>query len=140
MTDLLPPPPVRRRRTGQVVTLAMAFVWSVGLLVAAVTLPAYQGTTVSSTGESHSTTSTLVGENGAGVLLVVAIPLAAVLVVSTLQWWRRHRGRPGAGPLAWTVVGVLGAFTFLAMMTIGIFIVPVVVLLVVACAAASASR
>jgi LPXTG-motif cell wall-anchored protein len=106
-------------------------------------LPAYQGSTdyavtvgSTSTTSTSTHTATLVGENGSGVLFVVGIPLAVVVLVGAMLMLRRRRRRHGAGPLAWTVVGLLGGFTFLAMLTIGIFIIPVVVMLAIACATA----
>jgi len=130
----------RNARTWQLATLSVALVWSIGLLVAAVTLPAYQGVTVSATGASSTSTATLVEVNGRGVLALVAIPLAAVVLVAGSSAFRGWRRRDGAGPFAWTVVGLLGAFAFLAMMTIGIFILPVVALLAIACATAPRDR
>lgn len=140
MTNPQPYSRWRSRRTWQSLLLAMAALWSIGLLVGAVTLPSYHSATISAEGHLVNGTKTLVDVNGASVLYLVAIPLAAVVVVGLLLMLRRRLRRYGAGALAWSVVGVLGAFTFLAMMTIGIFIVPVVVLLVLACAAAPLDR
>jgi hypothetical protein len=38
-------------------------------------------------------------------------------------------------PIAWTLTGILAGFTLLAMMSIGVLVLPVTVALVVACAA-----
>jgi hypothetical protein len=46
--------------------------------------------------------------------------------------WRR-RGRQGAGFLAWVVAALLIGFNVLAMLSIGVFLIPVTVALVVAC-------
>jgi len=126
--------------------LAVAALWCVGLLVAAVTLPAYRSTTAtvlgtadSSTAAETTTTRTLLDVNGPGVLVVVAIPLAAVGLVSGALWLRRRRHRDGAGPLAWTIVGLVGLFALLGMLSIGIFVVPAVALLAIACATAPQS-
>ena len=123
--------------------LFVAALWCVGLIVGAATLPAYQSTSASVTGTSGSpavtestSTATLIEVNGTGVLVVVGLPLAAVALVSSALLWRRRRRRSGAGPLAWTVVGLLGALAFVGMLSIGIFIVPAVVLLALACATA----
>jgi hypothetical protein len=106
----------------QRIALVSALVWAVGLIIAAVLLPAYQ----SSTGSA-----TLVAVNGWGVLLAAGAPLIAALVISSLLW--RRRGRPGAGAITWVVVALLGCFNLLAMLTIGVFVLPVTLALVVAC-------
>jgi hypothetical protein len=110
----------------------------VALLVSSLTLPAYSGEYVSSTG-SWSTTATLVEENGAWVLAVVALPLIPVAAVAVSMWRRRQRVRPGAGPLAWSAVGVLAAFAFVTGFSIGLYVFPVVGLLAIACATFQAS-
>ncbi len=122
--------------------LAVAALWSIALLVGAATLPAYRSTTVSGTGmpggavRESTSTATLIEVNGSSVLLVVGIPLAAVTVVSVLLLWRRRHRKSGAGALAWVVVGLLGGVAFLGMLTIGIFLMPAVGLLGLACATA----
>ncbi len=72
--------------------------------------------------------------NGPNVLVVVSIPLAFVAADSLLLWRRRARSKRGAGPAAWMVIALLAAFTLVAMLSIGIFILPVTILLAVACA------
>lgn len=137
------------------VALVLAAIWSVGLIVAAVVVPVYQSTSVSSSVSSSTTggtalehpqlehqvvtesSATLVQENGLRVLALVGIPLLAVAVVSRSLWRRRVNARRGAGPVAWTVVGLLGAFTLVSMLSIGIFVLPVTGSLVFACAMAS---
>ena len=112
------------------VALAVALVWSAGLLVGAAVAPVYETST--STGSVAQGSATLVEANGPGVLLAVAIPLVAAAIVS-LALWRRRADR-GAGPVAWTCAVVLAGFTLLAMLTIGIFILPVTLILLVVCA------
>jgi len=76
--------------------------------------------------EVVSTTS-LVTDNGVWVLAVLAIPLVVSLLVGlavTRGWW-------WAG---WGLTGLFVAFTFLGMLTIGVFLLPVTIGLVVACA------
>lgn len=51
----------------------------------------------------------------------------------SLKWRRRH-GHLDAGALAWIVVVLLGVMSVLALLSVGIFIVPLVVLLAAACA------
>lgn len=134
------------------IALMLAALWSAGLIVAAAVAPAYESTsasssvsvsgsgspvTVTSPPQTH-TTSTLLAENGPSVLILIAIPLFAVGAVAAALRRRHRHERSGAGPFAWTVVGLLGAFAFVGMMTIGLFILPVVGLLCFACGSASA--
>ena len=94
----------------------IAFLWSIGLLVAALVAPVYGS-------------ATLVDDTGARVLLVVAVPA----VISATAWvalWRKcARDNRVSGYVAWTCVWVLAAFCVLAILSIGIFVAPAVVLL-----------
>ena len=73
------------------------------------------------------------------MLVPVGLPVVAVAAVGLVLRRRRRRSRPGAGPLAWALTAVVGAVSVLGVLTIGIFILPVVVLLAVSCALASAA-
>lgn len=115
----------------QRISLTCAFVWAAGLIMAAVLVPVYQSSNVSSSGSGTSTSATLVAVNGWGVLLVAGAPLAATLVTWYALRWRR--GRQGAGLLAWVVIGLLVGFNVLAMLSIGVFLIPVTLALVIAC-------
>jgi hypothetical protein len=108
---------------------ATAFLWSVGLVVAALIVPVYSGTdTRSGTGiptvATHSN-STLVGENGLGILVVLGVPT----IVTVLVWLALHdkcsRGRQSSGYVAWGLIGLLAAFSLLGVLSIGIFVLPV---------------
>jgi hypothetical protein len=129
-----------------VVVLALAAIWSIGIVAAAFVAPAYEKQSSTLVGSPSSgittpeprpvvttSTSTLVEVNGLRVLVPVALPLFAVAVVAMLLARRRARVRRGAGPLAWTTVGLFAAFNLLAMLSIGIFILPVTGLLICAC-------
>lgn len=118
------------------ILLAIATLWSIGLVVAAVVAPAYSSSSASSSGSATHTSATLVEENGLRVLAPVSVPLLAVGAVTFSLRRRRRHEKPGAGALAWTVVALLGGFTFLAMFTIGVFILPVAGLVTAACARA----
>jgi hypothetical protein len=127
---------VSRLSLGQWIALAGAFIWSLLLLVGASLVPFYQGS-VESVGprgrvRSYDTSGTLVEMEGSGILVVVAVPLAATLLV-TLALLAQVLGK-NAGPLAWTLVVLLFGFNFLAMLSIGIFLLPTTVALLVACA------
>jgi hypothetical protein len=112
---------------------ATAFLWCVGLLLAALVVPVYGGTqTTGGPGGASVTTNpsaTLVGENGLGILLVVAVPA----LVTALVWIALHdqcsRGRRSSGYLAQGLIGLLAAFCLLAALSIGLFLLPVALLL-----------
>jgi hypothetical protein len=115
------------------IALAGASLWSAALVVAALTLPAYSGSTASTdpTGAvtTSSSTATLVEANGTWGLVVASIPLAACLVVVALLLG--PGGRP-AHIVAAVVVALLGILTVLSLLSIGLFLVPVVGALAVA--------
>jgi hypothetical protein len=104
-----------------------AFGYALALVVAAFVAPVYS--TSSGTG---SGTETLVGENGLGVLVPVAAPAA----VTALVWLALHRkcsrGSRGGAVMASVLVALLAAFCLLAALTIGVFVLPVALLLGVA--------
>jgi len=114
------------------VSLAIAAAWGAGLLAAAALVPVYASVGASSSGAGVPGPVTLVGVNGWRVLLVVGVPLAATAVAGGALW--RRGPRPGAGVLAWTITGLLVVFNALALASIGVFVIPVTVCLVVACA------
>jgi len=107
--------------------LAGAALWSVGLIVAGFTVSVYEGT-VSPSGES--TSATLVEENGSGVLVVLAVPLVITLLVGFAVLVLR---RSWASWVALGLTGLLAMLNLLALLTIGIFILPVTATLVVVC-------
>jgi len=69
--------------------------------------------------------------NGWGVLVIACAPLAAAVMTAGALW--RRAGRQGAGVLAWTVTGLLACLNAVAMLSIGVFILPVTAGLAVAC-------
>jgi hypothetical protein len=94
----------------------IAFLWSIGLLVAALLVPVYGS-------------ATLVDDNGPRVLLVVAVP-AVISAAAWIALWRKcARGNRVSGYVAWTCVWALAGFCVLAILSIGIFVAPVAVLL-----------
>jgi thiol:disulfide interchange protein len=114
------------------ISLVIALVWGTGLAVAALVVPVYQLSSYSNSGTATDGSATLVGVNGWGALLVTVAPLAAAMVTGWALW--RRAGRQGAGVLAWAVTGLLVCFNLLAMLSIGVFVLPVTLALVVACA------
>jgi hypothetical protein len=89
---------------------------------------------MSSSGELAQTTKTLVGMNGPGVLVVLAVPfLVTLLVASALL----ARSRRAALPFAWALTALLAVFNLVGMLTVGVFVLPVTAALVVACSMSS---
>ena len=112
-------------------TLA-AFSWGVVLIPAALLLPAYQGSESSSSGVTTHTSATLVGVNGSWVLGVVALP--ALLAV--IAWFGLHRrcayGSEHGGALTWGAIAALVLLSLLAAASVGPFLLPAALLLLVA--------
>lgn len=117
--------------------LPTAGVWGLGLVVAGLLVPAYQSTSTSSSGELTQSTETLVEVNGLGVVVVLTVPLLATVLVGCALLLRARRG---VMPAAWALTALLVGFNVLAMLTIGVFVVPVTAALLVACASASGRR
>ena len=90
-----------------------------GLIIGALTVPMYGS-------------QTLVEVNGNGVLGVMSAPavLSAVAWFALAQRW--GRGRRVAGWVAWACVWLLGAICVLGILSIGIYVAPAFVLLIVA--------
>jgi hypothetical protein len=117
------------RGSSAFVLTSLALTWSVALVVGALVLPVYSGTAVNSSAEPTSTTATLVGENGLGVLIPVGIPAVVTLLVWVALRWRCSRGGRLSGSIAWMAIGLLAMFCVLAILSVGIFVLPVVLLL-----------
>jgi hypothetical protein len=108
-----------------------AVLWGVALVVGALVIPTYSGGASSAASDGAvqgwNTTATLVQANGAGVLVPVSIPA----VLALISWWILHRRctRGGSDTAAWVIVGLLGGFALLGALSIGMFILPAVVML-----------
>ena len=114
--------------------VSLAGLWTVLLFIGAATVPVYSGssTTVTSDGSqwTTNTSATSLQVNGMWVLVLLAVPAVAVLLTAGLLFIEpRHRW---AGWAAWGPVGLVGILTLLGMLTIGVFLLPVDVLLGVA--------
>jgi len=109
-----------------------ALVWSLGLVLAALLAPVY-GTSSASSGVNGVTLSdaTLVQVNGAWVLILVAIP-ALVSAVVILGLRARHSGARWGRPAAWSAIALLIVEAVLGIMSIGVFLIPAIVLLAMA--------
>ena len=113
------------------VALSIGAVCGIGLVVAGFLAPVYQSQGTSFSGKIAHDTDTLVGVNGPAVVVVLAVPFLVTVLVACALMLRERRG---AVLFAWALTGMLAAFNLLAMMTIGVFIVPVTAALIVACA------
>jgi len=111
------------------VALLVAAAYGVALVIAAFTLPVYDSAGSSSSGETSLASDTLVGVNGPGVALVLGVPLLVTLAVGFALWQRSR----WSVPIAWTLTGLLAAANLLAILSVGIFVLPVTAALVLAC-------
>jgi hypothetical protein len=118
--------PVRGRRAAR--ANAAAFIWSLGLILAAVFVPVYGQAVTTSSGPTL-TTLTLIQENGIWVLIPVAAPALICAVVAVALRRKCSLGSRRSAAVAWVATGVLAALTLISIASIGLFLVPVVVLL-----------
>jgi hypothetical protein len=116
----------QRRRLAVRLTVA-ALVWSLGLVLAALLVPVYDGTASSSEGLTL-TRSTLVQVNGTWALILVVVPVILSLVVAA-SIYRGRRGAAWSTAVAWIAIGLLTAVALLGILTIGAFMLPVAILL-----------
>lgn len=133
---------VRRGRWAFALSV-LALSWAVALIPAAFLVPVYAGAgeTVYSPAQGAAITtsqtlpsSTLIAENGASVRLLAVLALPAAL--AALAWFGLHRkctrtGVAGARIAAFAL-GLLSAFAVVTGLSIGGFVLPVVVLLAIA--------
>jgi multisubunit Na+/H+ antiporter MnhB subunit len=111
--------------------LLIAAVYGLALIIAGFLAPAYESTSVSSSGETTHGSGTLIGVNGLSAAVVLGAPLLLTLVVGYALW---RPSRPSAVPFAWTLTGLLAGFNLLAMASIGVFLLPLTADVIVACA------
>ena len=74
---------------------------------------------------------TLIAVNGSGVLVPVGLPLVLTAIAFVGLWARCSRGSVVGDRAAIAVLCILGAFTLLGAMTIGIFVLPLTLLVAV---------
>lgn len=119
----------RRWRLAVRLTVAAA-VWALGLLLAAVLVPAYDGQTTSpATGTTTVTRLTLVQSKGLWAVGLVLVPLLAAGLVAAALAARRRNDAGWSRPVAWGVVGVLAVVCLLGITSVGAFMAPVAVAL-----------
>ena len=104
--------------------LGLAALWCLGLVAA--------GFLVTSYSSSNGPGLTLIQENGLKVLAILLIPFVGVVIVALALWRRRRLEIPGVGVLVWVVFGLLMLLVILGALTIGPFIAPVAVFVVLA--------
>jgi len=104
--------------------LGSAAMWSLGLVAAGFFVSAYSST--------NGPGLTLIQENGPKVLAILLIPFVGVVLITLALWRRRRLQKPGVGVLVWIVFGLMALLVILGALTIGPFIAPVAVFLVVA--------
>jgi|GEM_PF-6697213 len=122
----------KRRRQFAFRLTVVALVWSIGLVLAAVLVPAYGGHTVSSGDGLTISKVTLVVDKGGWVLIPVALP-ALICVVVAFALRRRYRADgPASTMLAWAAIALLTALTAYLILSVGAYLVPVVILLAAA--------
>lgn len=104
-----------------------AFVWSLGLLPAALLVPVVDRTETGANGLSL-TRATLVGADGVKVLIPVALPAVLTALIALTMRRRYRTGRDWSTPAAWVMVGLLVALVVVSNVSLGAFIVPAAVL------------
>ncbi|HUY63732.1 MAG TPA: hypothetical protein VMV14_04370 [Acidimicrobiales bacterium] len=70
---------------------------------------------------------------GVRAVALVSLPLLVVVMVGALLGWRRRGGPTVASYGAWGLSGLMVAFSVVGALSIGVFVLPVGVLLLMAC-------
>ena len=109
-----------------------ALIWSLGLVLVAFFVHTYGGQTVSDSNGLTLTARTAIQVHGLKAVIVVAIPVVATLVVACALYCRRTGGGRYSGAAAWTAIVIVAIVAVLGIPSVGLFMVPVVVLLVLA--------
>jgi len=104
--------------------LSCAGIWSLGLIAVGFFVNSYSST--------NGVGNTLIQVNGMKVLIPLGIPLIGVAIVALALGRRSPARLSGVGVVVWIVVGLLALGAGLGALTIGPFIAPVAVFLLVA--------
>jgi hypothetical protein len=123
------------------IALLLAALCDLGLVVAGFVAPVYQSSVSTSAPPSGAVThgsNTLVGENGWGAVVILLVPLLLTAIVGSALWFQ-SRGS-AVVTFAWSITMLLGLLNLLAMLSIGVFFLPVTAALIVACATGRPSR
>lgn len=125
----------RAMRIWERTLLGIAVLWASALPILALLLPVYSGESVEMSGDGTTVTAassaTMVQVDGWQVLITMSVPLVVAVLVTVLLSIRTRRAWPLA--LAWTAAGLLALATLLAMLSVGLFVVPVTACLIAAC-------
>lgn len=103
--------------------------WSAALVAAAFVLPVYGASETSSAGTHSSASLTLVAVNGPGVLIPAGIPLLISATVWVVLHHECSHGGSIARYVAWALVMMLALGCLIGLASIGLFVVPVALLL-----------
>jgi hypothetical protein len=123
--------PVRRGTSAFLLALS-ALCWSAFLVSSAFWAPLYEGQTATSGGMVTRTSVTLVGVNGPRAALLLGVPLLLTLAAAIALHFRCASGsRTGTGA-ARLAICLLVVLTLLGAASIGMYVVPGVLLLVAA--------
>jgi len=109
-------------------------VCALALVPLAFVAPVYRGDTASEGGVISTTTATLVRVNGYWVLLPVCVPLALAVGAWVGLHLRCSRGSRLGTSLGLSAAGLLAVFAVVASASIGIFVVPTALLLILGAA------
>ena len=125
-----------RLTRAEAVLAALATAAALALTPIVLWLPVYTGESASVDANGTITSRTtgsmsLADMNGRWVLVYAAAILVIVLTVVIVIALRPRGSGPGA--LAWTLFGILAAFTLLSAMSLGIFVLPAAGLLLALC-------
>lgn len=123
---------------GTAAMLALAGCWSAILIVGVFFVPAYQSAGRASAGNGairvpaghqNPAPPTLAAADPY-VVAVLAVPLLMVLVAGIALWLSSRRT---GVVIAWTAAGILVVLSVLGLMSVGIFVLPSALMLVIAC-------
>jgi hypothetical protein len=127
MSEVKPP-----RRGGVPFFLATGgVVCALAVLPVAFVAPVYSEESSSSAG-TVATTNTLVGVNGLWIIWLLCIPVFLALTAWTGLHFRCSRGSSWGTRVAWSSVVLLSAFALIGSASVGFFLIPTALLLVVA--------
>lgn len=104
--------------------LGLAALSSLALVVAGLIVKAYTST--------NAPSLTLIQENGVKVLAPLSIPFVFVVIVTLVLRHRRRTGKRDTGIAVWIVLGLLVLLVLLGAFTIGPFIAPIAVFVLLA--------
>ena len=112
--------------------VVIALIWSLGLVITALFIPTYGSDRTSGVDGVTLTSSTLLQSKGAWAMTLVAIPAIGAAGVLILLRGRRYDGAQWRLTASWAVISALAVESALGILTVGAFILPVLILLALA--------